>query len=530
MQATLRLLQAAHMSSIQASLRPTSWCRQLARFDPSINTACPREYHAKQYLGNCGFRKVYASNETTRSTSLSRIRRLHRSGDLFVLSSISQEKTAAYATRTLDGKSNTQDNVRLEDIRTSVGDAFGARSKSASDAFCARLMATRACSMKFIITTLKLLSVDQLGPLALRELAARTATPFAFVQELQDLRLHGITSAHNTFSVTLRYFATQGDHAVWHYMIRSDRHPETYDDVPLQESMFESAVRRGQLSDAGHILNVLSTCSTDAHTDNWNRLLQDHCNMRSVARVKTIVDKMLLTHVQITDTSLTCIREHFLERRRVGRRPVDSTLSRHGADLRLVIDLQLDILRSGQYVQPRHWHELLIRLGMTGRLEAFETLALQLAQLCSTNKVIEDNSQHDSSHSRSHKQISSSAIDKMFKPAMQRAMVAWAQKSNLTLAQRIHESHSEESRTKDQQSKACGIPLLNYLARMHSLTVDWRGVKKELGKRKRPLMATNNRHKISPSASARVLRRAGSHVEGHCLAGSRPKNVYETAY
>lgn len=331
------------------------------------------------------------------------------------------EKLSANVTNNIQKKAVHEPKIRLnlEQIRSSVGDLFGARPRSAGDAFCARLIATRAFSMEFAISSLKMLSVRELGPLTLREVAARSVTASEFLMHVQTLRLEGISCGKSAFARALRTLAQDAQPWLWHGLVDSDRHPDTYDDTELQQALFKSAITKNRTRDAHIILATMAASGHEIDSSVWNELLLAYCFQLEEYCVEQLLQDMLTRKVHVLDETLRAIRDTFLPHQ---HRPqqVSATVSRPKRNSRavdgllFVTELQMSVLRAGQYFRPSHWSEILKRLAKSGRFEVMSRLCIGLASYYELNS--------DADNGETKRLVSETP----FGTKMQREVITWA--------------------------------------------------------------------------------------------------------
>ncbi|KAL8735123.1 MAG: hypothetical protein Q9166_000999 [cf. Caloplaca sp. 2 TL-2023] len=251
--------------------------------------------------------------------------------------------------------------------------------KEYSDTFCARLMATRFFSIDNIMSALRLLGIREIGPLTLRELATRELpySPYcrAVQNRLDGLSKAGISTGRSTFSVLVCQLAAEGQSHLLANIISCDLHTDTFEDYNLQESLLSYYHKNGDTLAFNRTMAILTAKVSEQSvpTRRWNFILRSYLTRQELQAVKNTIEKMQDLQIQVEPKSITHMRHTMLSRRQVGRGPADTK----GLDL--LIRIWQDVLRSGAFFPPRVWTEVLRRLGMSGRLIAFERLALWLA-------------------------------------------------------------------------------------------------------------------------------------------------------
>ena len=251
--------------------------------------------------------------------------------------------------------------------------------KKLSDGFCARLFATRVFSVDTVIGSLVFLGAEQIGPQALREMAARDLcyNPFhqAVQARLDQLREAGISTGDSTFSLVVRRLAAEGKDDLLRNVISCDLHSDTFDDHDLQESLLPHYQEQDDKMAFTRTIMILTARLSDRFVEakRLNYVLRAHLTRRDLSGVKRIIEEMREHEVQVEPKSTMHMRETMLSQRNVGHRPANTK------ELDFLIRMWQDALRSGVMIPPYAWTEILRRLGMCGRLLAFERLALWLA-------------------------------------------------------------------------------------------------------------------------------------------------------
>ncbi|KAL8946022.1 MAG: hypothetical protein Q9222_007523 [Ikaeria aurantiellina] len=247
-----------------------------------------------------------------------------------------------------------------------------------SDQFCARLFATKVFSVDNIINALAFLGTTDIGPLALREMAARDLhqNPYhrAIRHRLTQLQDAGISLDDSHFSTLVRKLAFQEQSNILSNVISCDLHPETFEDYRLQESLLPSYQEQRDTVAFNRTIAILTLKVPERHVDEkrWNLILRSYLTRRDFQSVRNTIERMQDLQIQLEPWSITYMSQTMLSRRQIGRRPTDTK------ELDLLVRVWQDVLRSGGLVPPYVWTEILRRLGMSGRLHIFERLSLFL--------------------------------------------------------------------------------------------------------------------------------------------------------
>ena len=250
------------------------------------------------------------------------------------------------------------------------------KQKEMGDAFCARLFATGSFSINLVTSGLRMIGLETLGSLALREIAARVHDLPDYLSTIKSLESSGLTIADSTFSRALRKFAEEGSSDYFDVLVRSDQHPDTYDDRRVQRHLFASFLSTGEVVQAHATLAVLTMSRRDPEGYTWNLLLRTYCETSSQDHVLQILGEMRLKNIPLSRASLDAIFYRFLRIDRWGMHKLENARK-----LDFVSNVFLQMLRSGQGIAPTRWRELLRRYGLTRRFVVVERLSLWLATL-----------------------------------------------------------------------------------------------------------------------------------------------------
>ena len=267
--------------------------------------------------------------------------------------------------------------ISRESMSRMLGEAHSIAPKSFSDEFCARLFATKAFSVDMVMRGLRMLGMESIGPLSLREIASRDATTEAVAARMDQFRELGLSVGSSIFSKLVRQFAVEGKENMLEELLSSDQHPDALEDRELQETLLASYHAAQDWPRLNSTLAIL-TCHSKENVVFYEKNVILRCYIRQhnlTAAIKMLED-MRLARVSVSPLSTRLMRDTILRPRKVGRRPV--SLAVEFDDLGHLIGLWQGILRCGGHVAPLLWREVFRRLGQTGRLKEFEKLALWL--------------------------------------------------------------------------------------------------------------------------------------------------------
>ncbi|KAL8724559.1 MAG: hypothetical protein Q9181_006773 [Wetmoreana brouardii] len=340
--------------------------------------------------------------------------------------------------------------------------------KQFSDQFCARIFATKVFSISNIISALGCLGTQEIGPLALREMAVRELPHSPYHRAIQcrfgELEEAGILIGKSTFSTVVRRLAFEEKDHILKNVITCDLHSDTFEDHKLQESLLSFYHEQHNTTAFDRTLailtaNVLEEDKDLLETVRWNLILRSYLARQQLQGAQSVIEKMRDLRIQVDSESLTCMSQTMLSPRQVGRRPATTR------ELDLITRVWQDTLRSGATVPPSVWAEILRRLGMSGHLIAFERLALWLASWYSS-PVYQNTQISRLSHNTNpllpvtHADLKSSnpfhPSHTIFPRSLQQGVVAWG-------FQHHHTNHEHRARYQRRLDWTWGLSLLRRL-------------------------------------------------------------------
>jgi hypothetical protein len=306
-----------------------------------------------------------------------------------------------------------------------VGDVHGIKPKAISDQFCARMFATKTFSLETIIRGLALLGTDGLGPMALRELAIRAASPEVLEEKLADIRDAGMLISPSVYGHILNKVVADKQHELFQTLLESDQHPESYEDQHTQEMLLGNFLQAEQWSLAYLTLIGLSHRGNLRSDRAWNRLLQHYVKAENHLEIVRIYNHMFSEHLAISSRTLNFLGKYLLPTRSPSKRPMVASNSPmgHFKSLNLVANAHMYAASSGQYVSPERWIELLKRFGMSGDVDGLTHFAPWLAQHYARDATVNYRGLYKVYRP------TDAIRSKVFNPVMLRALVIWGFRS-----------------------------------------------------------------------------------------------------
>ncbi|KAK4542492.1 hypothetical protein LTR36_006744 [Oleoguttula mirabilis] len=315
-----------------------------------------------------------------------------------------------------------------------MGDVHGIKPKEISDAFVAKMFATRAFSLDLVIRGLSFFALDKLGPIAVRELAVRAGSPVEFGNTLGSLKTMDIGISNAPYCRLVQNLASEGQSELFHALLASDQHPEAYEDTATQEALLTSFLEAGNWTQAHITLLCLSLAGVQQQAAAWNLIAQYYLRQRQHRLVAQTIQHLQAQKAPLTFTTLTYLHRYLLPIRRRRKRPIESQRQDkppfNALDFVTSACMYADDVarrdgRPENYVRPRVWRELLKRHGMTHRWPGFTKLVLWLVERYSGPRFQQDNK----SASSAVQLWPSCPLHFIFDRQMQQALFTWGFRS-----------------------------------------------------------------------------------------------------
>lgn len=258
----------------------------------------------------------------------------------------------------------------------------GVPAKPDMNAFHARLFATRWFSTDTVINILRMLGADTIGPASLRELALREHCDLQAIRtQVEQMKDIGILFAESTFCNLIQRLIREENDRLLENVVNCDLHTDTFEDRDLQESLLAKFFDTGQHLEFDRTLAILLASEPEEYhtTIRCNLQLRLYLRQKDLQAVKQTIEMMQASRLPLSIKSVHYVRIALLSRRRVSVQP------RTTNELNFIINIWQGVLRMGGSMPANQWVEILRRLGMTGRLEDYENLALWLADWYSSS-------------------------------------------------------------------------------------------------------------------------------------------------
>lgn len=255
------------------------------------------------------------------------------------------------------------------------GKTFGVSVKKYNDELGARWFATTWVSLETAISTILALGIRQIGPLSLQAIALRDPTVESVAQRINQLHENGISLGNSLFSKALEHFALSRNDEYLQGLLHSDQHPDELDNYQVQLKLLFVYARARDWPQFYQLLEIQSLTSRNPVVYKKNMLLQILLMNDDICDAQQLLEEMKFHGTPIKSSTISHILARMLQPRRRGAYPCNRTQKLFAS-----IKILHDIMRSGSYVPAYHWHEIIRRIGMLGRLDDLERLSLNLVR------------------------------------------------------------------------------------------------------------------------------------------------------
>ena len=308
-----------------------------------------------------------------------------------------------------------------------MGEVHSVTPKHLSDDFCARLFATKLFSIDTVINGLQMMSVDMIGPLAMREIATRDdSDPIAICRHIDQLKDRGVTLDRSVFSTLMQKLALRGDKALLKSLTECDLHPDAFEDTNVQEQLLAQYYDRDDRLQFERTLAAICVRCKEQKVPIWRQNLTLRCliALKKHEAVISTMQTMAYRNIPVTTRSSRYLRMCWLSQRRRGYAAFSTK------ELTIIINASISTLRSGGNVPIVAWKEILRRLGMASRLEELEALALWLVDFYTGSKIpnvlpVQMMLKQDQKTGFSSNSNPQAFLQDLFTIAGQHAIVAW---------------------------------------------------------------------------------------------------------
>ncbi|QIW95611.1 hypothetical protein AMS68_001129 [Peltaster fructicola] len=305
----------------------------------------------------------------------------------------------------------------------SLGAVHGISEKHIGDHFCARIFATQLFPLSMSIASLRLLGVERIGTLSVREIALRSPYPDVFLNNVSQVRSQGIKLDDSVFLQLLQQVAAQNDLKGYQALLQSDQHPDNYQNVELQTQCSCEYEDTGQWLLLQISLQALALNGLNTQMQTWNALLRKKVTEDDMRAIRQCYRSMCISNIQITPHTLRRIRD-LLPARAAGKG--EAHIEAAGQRRDFVTSAHMRAAELGLCPDRGAWKELLKRYGMAGAIDKLVRCVLWLGELpCRPGR----------SRGLAQAQRGLHMVDSILDTAMQKAIVWWCWRASVQRCQ-----------------------------------------------------------------------------------------------
>ncbi|KAJ1329149.1 hypothetical protein MN608_05882 [Microdochium nivale] len=275
------------------------------------------------------------------------------------------------------GESEESPQISRELLNRVHGHTFGITVKSYNDNLGSRWFATSWVSLDTAIATIAALGIEKIGSLSLQSVAVREGTPEGLLGRIEQFRAHGIEMPGGNYTKLLVYFAERQLRDMYATLLRSDFHPDVWDDLPLQKRLIESEVGTLDVQAFKLLLSANHYILQQSAKETANALVKVHFQSRNWRGLLAVLEDMQAMRIGL-DRSRA--REFFHGLLTDIPRDAQAQPSNivETIDFYLAVCKQLACMETP--IPTRCWTRFLWYFGQTGRLDDLEELAVSLVE------------------------------------------------------------------------------------------------------------------------------------------------------
>ncbi|KAH9223035.1 hypothetical protein DL95DRAFT_379963 [Leptodontidium sp. 2 PMI_412] len=275
-----------------------------------------------------------------------------------------------------------EDNTKISREMMNIihGETMHIPVKKYNDELGARWFATTWVSLDVAINAVHALGVQEIGPLSLQAIALRNLDPEAIISRIEQLKVLGISIGVSLFSRAVEKFAREGKLDLLDGLLHSDQHPDELQNFELQEALLASYAQGADWTQYRRTLEIRLLASMSPEIEKRNVELRMVISTSDVSVALRGLEDMLIDGIPVKGATVSLLLKHILGPRRMGQRPISLRNGLNGKDgLMRSIAMLKTIMRSGTYVHPNLWHEIIRRIGMLGHMSSMRNLCSWLA-------------------------------------------------------------------------------------------------------------------------------------------------------
>lgn len=261
------------------------------------------------------------------------------------------------------------------------GETFGINEKPYNDQLGAKWLASTWVSLDFAISVLYTMGVQEIGPLSLRAIAWRERLAQPLLSRFNQLTQLKIGITESSYARALRHHATVGDDEALKELVRSDIHPDIFDNKEAQHEVLADCLRVGEWTTYRLILKTMMAVSSDYMSIKSNQVLQSCLRQGNATMALRIMRELRAQKIGLTSAASHAVSSYVAQNLSPHR---GTPGGRQQVDLYRSLCHELAYTRFPPAVQS--WRALLFRLGREGRLDDLERVSLQVLGMFTSHR------------------------------------------------------------------------------------------------------------------------------------------------
>ncbi|KAI0396180.1 hypothetical protein F5Y17DRAFT_420722 [Xylariaceae sp. FL0594] len=291
------------------------------------------------------------------------------------------EETAAIQPMRQPEEERVEPALSREYMNIVHGKTFGIGVKDYDDRLGAKWFATRWVSLDLAISTAAALGVREIGPLSLQSIGLRVGGADELSDRITQLNEYGITLKPTKYLRVVLYLVRQKDDELLRDLLRSDLHPDVFQDIDLQTRLIESTRGRPNWRTLRLLLVARIVLFEQSAREMSDRLLELRFQHRDQDGVLRILEDMKLRNIPLNPDRAIWIYDSLLQdyKLRLNKLPIE--LSK----FYLAVFRQL---RTMDVPGPlSSWRLLIINMARNGWFSDLEKLCHDLIEAYSTSSL-----------------------------------------------------------------------------------------------------------------------------------------------
>ncbi|KAI0415384.1 hypothetical protein F5X98DRAFT_346851 [Xylaria grammica] len=262
-----------------------------------------------------------------------------------------------------------------ESMNRAYGQTFGISVKNYNDRLGAKWFASSWVGLDTAISTVSALGVEKIGPLSLQSIALRAKDSEELLNRISQLREHGISVVESNYLHIILYLARRNDNELLYDLLRSDLHPDIFDDLSLQTQLIDSGTPISDWRTLRLLLVARLLVFELSARSITNNVLRFSFERRNQDDVLQILEEMKSRNIPLDYEETSHIYKSLIEDYNYGQR----SLASRPANFYLSVFRQLKSMDVP--VPLSHWKLIMLNMARQGQLEDLERISVELVDM-----------------------------------------------------------------------------------------------------------------------------------------------------